>query len=215
MMKVYNFLPTPPPIFEISYLEKEPDIYFLNDFEKNLCNFITDKRRYEWICSRYIVKKLVSTYLNIDFKSITILNDPNGKPFVIAGKDIFYISISHRNKTFAASFNRDFSPFIGIDIEFYEEKEKKFFADFMNDEELSCDSRRIIEIWSIKEALSKAIGRGASLVFKDINVKSDGSLSFSKNIECLLSAYKIDKIYYELIKSKNFVVSVVFGGCNG
>jgi phosphopantetheinyl transferase len=90
MIKVYNFLPTPPPIFEISYLEKEPDIYFLNDFEKNLCNFIIDKRRYEWICSRYIVKKLVSTYLNIDFKSITILNDPNGKPFVIAGKDIFY-----------------------------------------------------------------------------------------------------------------------------
>jgi phosphopantetheinyl transferase (holo-ACP synthase) len=85
----------------------------------------------------------------------------------------------------------------------------------MNDEELSCDSRRIIEIWSIKEAISKAIGRGASLVFKDINLKSDGGLSFSKNIECLLSAYKIDKIYYKLIKSKNFVVSVVCGGRNG
>jgi len=212
MIKVYNFLPTPSPIFNVVYMKEEPEVFFLNDFEKNFLNFKSDKRRYEWICSRYILKKLISEYLDVDLKSITVLNDPDRRPFVIVDDKVFYVSISHRNNMFAASFNRDFSSFIGVDIEFYEKKDKRFFIDFMNDEELSFPIERIIEIWSIKEAFSKAIGKGASLVFKDINVKDEENICFSKDIECLLNACKIDKIYYKLVKKNEFVLTIVSGG---
>ena len=198
MIKVYNFLPIPPPLFDFRYIDKEPEIDFLNDLEKKILNTIrNDKKRFEWKASRYFVKSFLSNHLKLDPKDITVLNEPNRKPFVIAGDREFYISISHRNGMFGVCFNMDFSPFVAIDIEFYEKKNKDFFSDFLNDEELLADEDRIVEIWSIKEAFSKMVGRGGDLVFREMTVKNDGIYYFLANLS----------VYWIFIKLIKFIIN--------
>jgi len=185
---------------------------FLNEYEIKVYNsYKIPKRKKEWLCSRILAKKLISSLLKIPFKSIIIKNDEDRKPYAIAGGKKFYISISHRKDLAAVAINYDFSPYIGIDVETCDFINKEMLSDFMSERELSNTDDKIIEIWCIKESILKMCGKGLSLSTKDIEYKSN-NLLIKDGLLDVLNAYKISKIYYETFKTGDYVISLCSGG---
>ena len=115
----------------------------------------------------------------IPYGAITILPDSLGKPRVSVvgeGSEPLLISISHSAGVAAAfqSLQKEWVP--GIDVELIEERDPSFERGYFTDNELALvekeDNRHALltAIWAVKEAMLKALGIGARVDFRDLDV---------------------------------------------
>ena len=211
------------PYFKIGDVKENIyDISFLNETEKKEFSTLKyEKRKIEWLSSRKTAKELISQTLNIELKDIEIYNDSNRRPYAkiqnyskynLKGKDYFNISISHRDKFCACAFNHDFSPYIGIDIERYDDIETNLLSDYLTLEEIryaNNNRKKIISIWSKKEAFFKMLGLGLSIDTRDIeiigkNIKTKG------NILNKIEGLNLTKIQEENIEMGNYIISILW-----
>jgi 4'-phosphopantetheinyl transferase len=201
-------------------VEKISDIHLdenlLSRGERDQYNsFKIIKRKNEFLASRILAKKLISDSFNCKLDDIEIKNDNDRKPYAVINKNLsFYISISHRENYIAAAFNRDLSPYIGIDVEIIEKKNRKYLEDFMSSYELASDDENIIRIWTLKEAILKMLGKGLSVSSNDIEIRDD-DIILEGRIKDLLNISKISKINYMVVKNIDYLTAIVRGGSDG
>ena len=160
------------------------------------------KRRSEWLLGRVTAKTLLARCIpnlaGLPFDQITIANLPEGAPFVsVAGQALpIQLSISHREgmAVSAVSPNPDIG--LGIDLEWVEDHPRSFYEDFFTPGELTIlddiPSERLgwagTLIWSAKEAVLKALGKGLRLDTRTVDITSiartsvDGWGSFDMRI---------------------------------
>ncbi|MEF3279982.1 MAG: 4'-phosphopantetheinyl transferase superfamily protein [Elusimicrobiota bacterium] len=193
------------PLWKIEQIDNiNLNIDFLCDFEKNeYFSFKNQKRRIEFFASRILAKEFISDFLGILPQEISIKNDSNRRPYVIARDKIFFISLSHRGGFVGVAFDKDFSPYIGIDIEIIENKRYDFLKEYMPEID-SSNSNSLLEIWSIKEAVLKLLGKGLSVDMRLIEVREE-KIELKGILKDLAESFKISKISYELIKRGDLI----------
>lgn len=169
----------------ISSLEKKGDDYaspILNDDEFEIFKkFKIKKRKTEWLSGRIAGKNAFTSYISSlrctnRVSNISILNNQARAPYIVNYPEL-YLSISHSYEYAVAVI----APFkIGIDIEKIEPRPDSLAHYFCSQEEqalLKKDSTRKDELltffWSRKEAVSKFLGLGGKMNFKQISTVND------------------------------------------
>jgi len=136
----------------------------------------------EFVITRGLLRDSLGTYLNKDPKQIEIKLTEYDKPFtteMIDGKNIsFNVSHSHGKAIIAIGLDRN----IGIDIEKirsdveFEKLSKRYFSDTENKALMQCEhvirAETFYTIWTRKEALVKAIGKGIAFGLKEFEVSA-------------------------------------------
>lgn len=117
--------------------------------------FRIEKRRKEWLAGRLAAKSLLTSGGGnpADFE---ISMDKLGRP--CCGGAL--VSITHSNG-WAAAAAKPGSSFLGLDLEKIEERHRAWYADYFHPQELPLrDPSEATRLWTIKEALLKALGLG-------------------------------------------------------
>lgn len=171
--------------FDVSDLSAHCDMFYhlLSAEEKTKANkflFKADKERY--ILARGILRKLLSTYLNIPNAAINFMYNPYGKPFLTNNNGLQF-NMSHSKDKVLLGFT--YQSMIGVDIEMksktvdFDAVAKRFFHDneFHLLSALGDKDKKdlFFNIWVIKEAFIKAIGKGLSSNMENLEVKSIAS----------------------------------------
>ncbi len=133
----------------------------------------------------------------LDFNSLK--RDEFGKPYIIGSN--FEFNISHTNNAVLCAFSTDK---IGVDVETVREIDLKYFESVFSDKEMGAIRSKGIykfyEIWTKKEALAKAIGRGLGIDFLTIKVDEE-SLEY-ENEQWQTNHFKLDNNFCSLVFKK-------------
>lgn len=139
------------------------------------------RRREEWLLGRWTAKKLLrrvhGALARLPLKDWSVANAANGQPFAsldgarLAG----CLSISHRSGRAACAWTSRAEVGVGIDLEQVESRTDAFVRDYFTPAEqaLVAGERRerdVVLVWSVKEAMLKALGEGLRLDTRSVEV---------------------------------------------
>ncbi len=200
--------------------KKEPNIVesWLVAYEKTRYSRITNqKRKIEYIAGVLAAKELLSTVSEFeDYKEIEIKKQAKGQPFFYSRKDKkksdWNLSISHSRKYAIAAISKD--P-IGIDIEMIEERKPSFYEEAFTENErkiISVDKVLGTQHWTVKEAVSKALGEGLNMKLHDIKLSNGGkgkefSVDFVSKVKDSLE-HKINSFIIENKLAGEYSISI-------
>ncbi len=142
------------------------------------------KRRAEWLLGRVTAKTLLTRCMpelsGFLLNQLTIANHPEGAPFVkVDGQTLpIQLSISHREGMAAAAQCTNPELGLGIDLEWVEDHPQSFYEDFFTAGEVNLLAAVPAErlawsgtlIWSAKEAMLKALGKGLRLDTRTVEI---------------------------------------------
>jgi 4'-phosphopantetheinyl transferase len=134
--------------------------------------FRIEKRRKEWLAGRLAAKTLLAAGGGnpADFE---ISMDKLGRPSCGGA----LVSITHSNG-WAAAAMKPGSSFLGLDLEKIEERHRAWYADYFHPQELPLhDPSEATRLWTIKEALLKALGLG--LMADPLAIRTDEKIRFT------------------------------------
>lgn len=131
--------------------------------------FRMEKRRSEWLAGRLAAKHLLAeTGAPGPLSSLEIGMDRLGRPS--CGESL--LSISHSNGWAMAAFKPG-SAFLGADLEKIEDRHPAWYRDYFHLSELPAPApSEATRLWTIKEALMKALGLG--LTADPLTIKEAG-----------------------------------------
>ena len=142
----------------------EPDISVLSPKEKEICSrFRSVKRRREYSFGRNLCRKALRQ-LNIDCENI--LNDDLGAPFIENSEYAPAISHSH-GKIVVLGYKKEFS--FGVDIEKMNFKKISILKEIFSEDKTPDE---LIVLWTLKEALAKALKTGIREDFSNYDVEN-------------------------------------------
>ena len=154
---------------------------YITEEEYYLClKFYKTKDKIRSFISKFLLKKLISNYLNLSPNLIFFRYNEYSKPFIVNNINLLSLqfNISHAGEYIVFAFTK--SSNIGIDIELYDKEiDKKSLVnavfseqEILQWENLSEDEKlySFYHVWSCKEALLKGIGVGLSFSPNNITV---------------------------------------------
>ena len=198
-------------------------IGFLSRDEVERANrFYFERDRMQFIVRRGILKQIIANYLAIDPKNLLFEYNRFGKPFLITDSlkhDLrFNMSHSKNMAIYCIGYQKD----VGIDIEYIQEDFEfhqiidRFFS--LNEkkhiQKITIDKRReaFFRIWTRKEAVLKALGKGVSFPLQKVNVPYDRS-SFTIRINSIGNQCKETSWYVQdLFPANNYIASIAIEG---
>ncbi|MHA1419191.1 MAG: SDR family NAD(P)-dependent oxidoreductase [Candidatus Heimdallarchaeaceae archaeon] len=155
----------------------EEIIRFMRNQEKTAFQKIkNNKRKMEYLAGLIAAKELYSQIENNTdvFSDIEIRKTAKGQPYIYnlpeKKKSNLFLSISHSENYALAAVG---SNPIGIDIEKIEERNESFYKEAFTERErstISNDKELGTVYWTIKEAVSKALGEGLNISLHDIEI---------------------------------------------
>ncbi len=191
----------------------------------------TPKRAAEWLTGRLALKHCVRRLLtNTDqegpqTRGIRIIQDELGKPIAelieSPGTAIGDISLSHSNGLAVAVASAPGSFVgLGIDVEKVEQRSDSWVTDYFTDEEIRAADEAgnrmlaLTGMWSLKEALLKALGTGLRFDLKDVRVTSvdemgRATLELGKEARAHLEKHAPGSIEARLEQQDNLVIAKV------
>lgn len=132
--------------------------------------FRLEKRRREWLAGRLAAKALLAGAGGRPPAELEVSPDRLGRPS--CGGEL--VSITHSGGWAAAAFKPG-SAFLGLDLEVVEERHPAWYRDYFHPSELpSHDPSEATRLWTIKEALLKALGLG--LMADPLDIKTGESI---------------------------------------
>jgi acyl transferase domain-containing protein/NAD(P)-dependent dehydrogenase (short-subunit alcohol dehydrogenase family)/acyl carrier protein/phosphopantetheinyl transferase len=136
----------------------------------------TDKRVRDRVAGRLAAKRALSSLTGVDALRIRVQSAPSGEPIAtVPGHPTVRVSVSHRDGH-AVAIAVD-SGRIGVDLEGIEVRDPSFQNTWFHSAERDLagdDPVRQTVLWSIKEAVLKALGTGLALSPHDVIVSSLG-----------------------------------------
>jgi len=164
----------------------------LSESEKstaNLYRFEEDRTRY--IVSRGALRTLLQHYISINTQDIELIENPQGKPFINPqqNKNDLQFNLSHSKNCILIAITM--AADIGIDVEFQKEvKPEEVDIAFTKDElnllnSLSDEAQQqaLFNIWTRKEAVLKAVGKGFSISPSAVHVGLENTSIHLENKE--------------------------------
>lgn len=145
--------------------------------EKELAAFTNEKRRCEYISTRYLLRKLIgSAGLNPD--RISTHKDELGKPYGLYEGEHMYMSIAHTDNKILCALSMQAD--IGVDIERADRKtgERLRARILQPEEEKQLGHVESIRLWTIKEAAVKLSGSGLRTNLNEVPVTPIGGDRF-------------------------------------
>ena len=179
----------------VSQDDQTPCLDFSIPFDSYLTPFELDrlgqmrfqKRRAEWLhgrwTSKYLFRHSAAPYSNLSPLQIQIKNEPEGMPFlenVITGERLpDNISISHREHQAFCAITHQSLIKLGVDLELVERRTPGFLQDFFTVREYTAGLEYNTSLrdlwftllWSLKEAVLKAVGKGLRLDTRSVEVR--------------------------------------------
>ena len=189
--------------------------YYLNLVPDNLQKEVQKYRRPQDKFNSLFGKLLIYVGYYLYFGKILNLSqlhrDKFGKPFLYDGELKF--NISHSQDSVACLFGKGE---VGLDMEAIRKIDINDFQKmFTSDEIKTIDKKGVLkfyEFWTIKEAVSKAIGKGFGANFLDIKINEN--YAEYENKVWYTNGFMLDKKYYALASefqpSKLNVINVIF-----
>ena len=131
-------------------------------------SFRMEKRRKEWLAGRLAAKTLLAEADgNEKLDAYEIIQDAFGRPFC-GGR---LLTISHSNGWAMAALKQGEACFLGADLERTEPRHPAWYRDYFHKSELpEPEPSAATRLWTIKEALMKALGLGLMADPLDIRV---------------------------------------------
>ena len=166
---------------------------FLTEEEKRIYgSFTLKKRRREWLAGRIAGKESVMHFLgqkgiHVASNFIGILSRPSRAPYVVIDNEEaanLNISISHSNEIAVAAASEDGIIGLGVDIEIVEDRSASFSRVAFTSKErefLKKSTAREFPLlstmaYTLKEAVTKALGIGLSVNTYDVEIFQDDSM---------------------------------------
>ncbi|GAA5520953.1 4'-phosphopantetheinyl transferase superfamily protein [Aliifodinibius salicampi] len=185
MSNIFNRDQVPLPFEAIFGLDDiaEPSSKQLNrlhlEEQQELNQLENESRRREFVSSRLLFKKLAQEWELPEMEFLVWKNEW-GNPFAKTRLEQFEVSIAHTNKKVLCGLAREHP--IGIDLEPTDRK----VADGLRtrimhpEEKDGKDTVSTIQLWTIKEAYIKLLGKGLRLNMNDVKVLKDGDYFLAK-----------------------------------
>jgi len=176
-----------------------------NEFKLACLKFKHSEDKHRFIASKFLLKKIFDQHF-IPFNFSLIKKTVYGKPFL----DNFKFNISHSGNYVVLAFNEMSE--VGIDIELIENINIADFREMFNEVEFDAivgsknSIQTFYEYWTKKESISKAIGKGVSLPFRDIHL--NGNIGHLKQDKWFLNELSIDSNYRCFLSSRILLNSV-------
>lgn len=148
----------------------------LSPAESAVCAaFRIEKRRKEWLAGRLAAKCLLAaTGKTAQLDAYEITHDAYGRPSC-GGK---LLSISHSNGWAMAAIKPGIDFFLGADLEKTEPRHPAWYRDYFHKTELpGPDPSAATRLWTIKEAIMKALGVG--LMADPLDIRAGGKIELS------------------------------------
>lgn len=157
--------------------------FYSNEFEKTLNTstlakaerFFREEDRLAYLNRHHSLNLALSHWISCDPISISLEQNPFGKPFLI--ENPFYFNMSKSGKLFCMLFSNSNC---GVDIEVIRDVENmKVVAElhFHPEEKKYCETgvfdERFLSIWTRKEAFLKAVGTGLTNELSQINILNE------------------------------------------
>ena len=155
------------------------------EIQQDILRFKQEKDRHRKLVSSLLLRFFLKNFLNLSEYSVS--KNKYGKPYLKAYPD-FHFNMSHSGNWVVGSVSdkplgidieriSTFHDFMGIAKRFYSEKEYAFLLE--HDEKLRLEI--FYDIWTKKESLIKAVGKGLSIPLKSFTVpiKSDGLIEYN------------------------------------
>ncbi|MEM9237742.1 MAG: 4'-phosphopantetheinyl transferase superfamily protein, partial [Verrucomicrobiota bacterium] len=152
----------------------------LNESERRRADrFVFPEDGIRWRSYRVGLREILSAHLGIEPREVPIAEGPNGKPILLEPHQDLHFNLSHSDDLAAVVVSKD-AP-VGIDLEPWSRADSLIECSdsFCHPAELRSlpadiepRARRLLEIWTSKEALLKAIGTG--LTYPPQLVRIDG-----------------------------------------
>jgi 4'-phosphopantetheinyl transferase len=142
-----------------------------------------EKRRNEFLFGRYTTKKMLSCEglpgAGEKFASLSILNEPEGAPYLDQPASGGSLSISHRGGLAASAYLGGEDRHVGIDLEVIEQRDWSFVEDFFTEGEVESVKRMaepyrsiwVTLMWSAKEAVLKTWRKGLRLDTRELEIQ--------------------------------------------
>lgn len=166
----------------------------LNDAERlRAQRFRKEKDSQRYVLAHYCKRFLLSQYLSIPMHELQFDSGAYGKPFCIL-KNAPYFNLSHSGDWVALAIS--VSAEVGVDVEFPRQINHEVVKKVSSDEQFvryqNSDDQMafFLNIWTQKEAVSKACGRGISVGLSDIPCSGElgvQSIAFRDTHYCLRS----------------------------
>lgn len=158
------------------YLLSEKEIEYLKQFK-------IYKKKLQWICGRYAVKKALFKYKVsrksiVDLNCVDVLKGADSAPYIPQYKNI-NVSITH---SFPYCVGIVSESNVGVDVEKVFKVENSLIKFFFTDREKSALSKitdtedrniQAIKLWTRKEAVSKFLRLGMKMNFKELDTLDD------------------------------------------
>ncbi|MCW5230483.1 4'-phosphopantetheinyl transferase family protein [Verminephrobacter eiseniae] len=144
---------------------------------KRFDRYVHDHHRLEFLTGRVMAKLRIAAALQIDPASVRFWQNENGRPEVVDVKSVRF-SISHTRGRAACAVSLEAG--IGLDVE-HTGRDIRISPKCFSDREMA-DLRdrhgadlqsRFARYWTLKEAYSKAVGRGLGIAFDRISFDLD------------------------------------------
>ncbi|MEM6806830.1 MAG: 4'-phosphopantetheinyl transferase superfamily protein [Bacteroidota bacterium] len=156
-------------------IEKKYLAYLDNSEKRRLEAYKTPGKRSEFLYGRYLMKHLISKYLQLPIEDIQLRIDSFKRPYL--SKDELQFNLSHSFGGFAFILSKSFK--VGIDVEY--KKRKLSLEDgkhvFMKGEKASLGEKgpraaktEFLKRWTLKEAIYKAAEQGPKLLFNRFEI---------------------------------------------
>ncbi|MCG2726613.1 MAG: 4'-phosphopantetheinyl transferase superfamily protein [Elusimicrobia bacterium] len=153
---------------------RRPDEILSTEELAKYSSFKIPKRQKEWLAGRLAAKTVINNNLlglSLNLKQIPITYDANRRPLCLLGAKEYLLSITHSGDWAAAIVKDENCGFLGIDIEKIEMRSKFWIEDYFHKDEIEDGSpERLTKLWTIKEALLKALSIGLTANLLDIKI---------------------------------------------
>jgi 4'-phosphopantetheinyl transferase len=166
-------------------LSESRDLSILDNFELSKYHrYRVDFKKKEFLASRFFLKKIIGSYLYLPPQEVHLFEDNYGKLHLIPELQIlkevpFQFNLSHSGESIAAAFCLESE--IGVDVEynkpeidvegianrFFSPREKDFILSLTEENQ---KRKAFYQIWTLKEAYIKALGKGLSISLSTFDV---------------------------------------------